>query len=103
MHALDKDGIFHRLREGIFYLLHNRRRYAFRADDTEYHRDGDIEAEFFSHDQMDLVRRFVAERAVPLANGNWGMVTWQEPGADDVPTRIKTWVLLREAAGGRAA
>jgi ABC-type glycerol-3-phosphate transport system permease component len=37
---------------------------------------------------------------VPLANYDWTMVTWQEPGPDDLSTKIKTWVLLKEGKPG---
>jgi len=44
-----------------------------------------------------LGTRYVASRPVPLANFNWTTITWQEPGPDDRPTRIKTWTLLEKA------
>jgi ABC-type glycerol-3-phosphate transport system permease component len=46
--------------------------------------------------------RYTAERSVPLSNSDWTMLTWQEPGADDKSTKIKTWTLLeRREAGAR--
>jgi len=44
-----------------------------------------------------LGRRFVAERAVYLADRNWQIATWQEPSSDDELTKIKTWTLLKPA------
>jgi multiple sugar transport system permease protein len=47
-----------------------------------------------------LAVRYEADRAVPLANFNWMMVTWQEPGPDDDSTKLKTWVRLNEVSRG---
>ncbi len=44
-----------------------------------------------------LGAKYVSERPIPLANFNWMMATWQEPSADDRPTKIKTWTLLHES------
>lgn len=39
--------------------------------------------------------RYEAERPLVLANFTWATATWQEPGADDLTNKIKTWILLR--------
>jgi len=44
-----------------------------------------------------LGRRFVAERAIYLADHDWQIATWQGPSADDSLTKIKTWTLLKDA------
>ncbi|MBI2200697.1 MAG: carbohydrate ABC transporter permease [Armatimonadetes bacterium] len=44
--------------------------------------------------------RYVSERAVPLANFGWTLVTWRFPSPEDLPTQIKTWYALREAGRG---
>ncbi len=44
--------------------------------------------------------RYTAERSVPLANSDWTMLTWQEPGPDDKSTKIKTWTLLERRQAG---
>ena len=44
-----------------------------------------------------LGRRFVAERAIYLADRDWQIATWQGPSADDSLTKIKTWTLLKDA------
>ena len=41
-------------------------------------------------------KHYRAERPLILANFSWATATWQEPGPDDVSTKIKTWILLRE-------
>src|SRR5437868_1526337 len=46
-----------------------------------------------------LGHRFVSERAVYLADHNWQIATWQERSADDALTKIKTWMLLKDAGG----
>ena len=43
---------------------------------------------------------FRAARALPSADYNWVVDTWQEPGPDDRPTKIQTWTLLREVDHG---
>jgi ABC-type glycerol-3-phosphate transport system permease component len=44
-----------------------------------------------------LGKKFKAERTRELADySNWGVLTWQEPGPDDLTNKIKTWTLLRE-------
>ncbi len=48
-------------------------------------------------------RRYTAERAVPMANFNWTLITWQFPGEDDHSTKIKTWVLLKPAEDSSGA
>lgn len=40
-------------------------------------------------------RRFRADRTVDASDRNWVLATWQEPGPDDRPTKIRTWTLLR--------
>ncbi|MDQ3197672.1 MAG: ABC transporter permease subunit [Verrucomicrobiota bacterium] len=42
-------------------------------------------------------RRYEAARALPLADYEWVLDTWQEPGPDDRPTKVKTWTLLEPA------
>jgi ABC-type glycerol-3-phosphate transport system permease component len=42
--------------------------------------------------------RFEALRTHPLADANWTLFTWQEPGPDDQSNKIRTWNLLRPAA-----
>ena len=41
-------------------------------------------------------KRYTAERPFILANFSWATATWQEPGPDDVSTKIKTWILLKD-------
>jgi len=41
-------------------------------------------------------KRWVADRALPLANFGWTMASWQAPGPDDTSTRIRTWIVFRE-------
>ena len=43
-----------------------------------------------------------AEKAVTLANFSWYTVTWQEPSEDDASTKIKSWIVLREAGSSAA-
>ena len=45
-------------------------------------------------------QRFRADHAVDDADFNWTVSTWQEPGPDDRPDKIRTWTLLRETASG---
>lgn len=42
-------------------------------------------------------RRYVGQRDVPLANFDWATVTWQHASADDVSTKLRTWVVLDDA------
>ncbi len=42
-------------------------------------------------------RRYEAARALPLADYEWILDTWQEPGPEDRPTKVKTWTLLKPA------
>jgi ABC-type glycerol-3-phosphate transport system permease component len=44
--------------------------------------------------------RYRAERTFDLANEEWGVVTWQEPGPDDQSNQIRKWILLREVGRG---
>jgi len=44
--------------------------------------------------------RYRAERTFDLANEEWSVVTWQEPGPDDTSNQIRKWLLLREVARG---
>lgn len=39
---------------------------------------------------------YKTEREYNLADYNWGVGTWQEPGPDDKTNKIKTWTLVRE-------
>ncbi len=39
-------------------------------------------------------RRYEAERALPLADYDWVLDSWQERGPEDRPTKVKTWTLL---------
>lgn len=41
-----------------------------------------------------LGARYAAERAVPMANFDWGVLNWQQPGPEDDSTRIRNWVHL---------
>ena len=43
-------------------------------------------------------RRYEAARALPLADYEWVLDTWQERGPEDRPTKVKTWTLLEPAA-----
>ena len=47
--------------------------------------------------------RYRAERALEASDYNWVLDTWQEPGPDDRPTKIKTWTLLRPEAGAASS
>ena len=42
-------------------------------------------------------RRYEAARALPLADHEWVLDTWQERGPEDRPTKVKTWTLLEPA------
>jgi ABC-type glycerol-3-phosphate transport system permease component len=42
-------------------------------------------------------KRFEAVRAHPMADANWTLFTWQEPGPDDQTNKIRTWNLLQPA------
>ncbi len=42
-------------------------------------------------------RRYEATRALPLADFEWVLATWQERGPEDRPTKVKTWTLLEPA------
>ncbi len=42
-------------------------------------------------------RRYEAARALPLADHEWVLDSWQERGPEDRPTKIKTWTLLEPA------
>jgi len=44
--------------------------------------------------------RYRAERSVDDADVHWTVATWQEPGPDDRPDKIRTWTLLRPIATG---
>jgi ABC-type glycerol-3-phosphate transport system permease component len=44
--------------------------------------------------------RFQGEHAIDDADINWVVNTWQEPGPDDRPDKIRTWTLLREIEHG---
>jgi multiple sugar transport system permease protein len=44
--------------------------------------------------------RFRGEHAIDDADINWVVNTWQEPGPDDRPDKIRTWTLLREIEHG---
>lgn len=46
-------------------------------------------------------RRYEAARALPLADNEWVLDTWQERGPDDRPTKIKTWTLLEPVGEGQ--
>jgi multiple sugar transport system permease protein len=39
-------------------------------------------------------RRYEAARSLPLSDHEWVVDTWQEPGPDDRPTKVRTWTLL---------
>jgi multiple sugar transport system permease protein len=39
-------------------------------------------------------RRYEAARALPLADSEWVLDSWQERGPEDRPTKVKTWTLL---------
>ncbi|MGZ4966190.1 MAG: ABC transporter permease subunit [Chthoniobacterales bacterium] len=41
-------------------------------------------------------QRYRAERSLESSDYNWVVYTWQEPGPDDQPTKIRTWTLLRK-------
>lgn len=44
-----------------------------------------------------LGKTYRAVRTHDLADfSNWGVVSWQEPGPDDLTNKIRTWILLRE-------
>jgi ABC-type glycerol-3-phosphate transport system permease component len=45
-------------------------------------------------------QRFRAARPVDDADNHWMVATWQEPGPDDRPDKIRTWTLLRLIATG---
>jgi ABC-type glycerol-3-phosphate transport system permease component len=45
-------------------------------------------------------RQFRADHAIDAADVNWVVNTWQEPGPDDRPDKIRSWTLLRETARG---
>ena len=45
-------------------------------------------------------RRLRAERALELADAEWIADSWQEPGPDDRPDKIRTWTLLKEIDRG---
>lgn len=50
-------------------------------------------------------RRFEAMRTHPMADANWTLFTWQEPGPDDQTNKIRTWNLLqpsKDQAGAEA-
>lgn len=49
-----------------------------------------------------LGARYESERPLPLGNFNWTVVTWKEEEAEDYPTKIKTWIPLREVERGPA-
>jgi len=40
-------------------------------------------------------KRYVAVRTSPLSDHEWVVNTWQEPGPDDRPTKVKSWILLK--------
>ncbi len=44
--------------------------------------------------------RYRAERPVDDADVHWMVATWQEPGPDDRPDKIRTWTLLRPISTG---
>jgi len=44
--------------------------------------------------------RYRAARTLNSSDYNWVVDTWQEPGPDDQPTRIRTWTLLRAEKPG---
>lgn len=44
-----------------------------------------------------------AERALESSDYNWILDTWQEPGPDDRPTKIRTWTLLRPMKSSASA
>lgn len=58
------------------------------------------------HDLMLAVEfggfRYAAVRALPLANFEWTMATWQAPGPDDTSTKIKTWIVWKKAGASPA-
>jgi multiple sugar transport system permease protein len=39
-------------------------------------------------------RRYEAARALPLADNEWVLDSWQERGPEDRPIKVKTWTLL---------
>ncbi len=44
-------------------------------------------------------KRYHADRTLEASDNNWVAATWQEPGPDDRPTKIRTWTLLYPEAG----
>ncbi len=44
-------------------------------------------------------KRYHADRTLESSDNNWVVATWQEPGPDDRPTKIRTWTLLYPEAG----
>ena len=46
-------------------------------------------------------RRYEAARALPLADYEWVLDTWQERGPEDRPTKVKTWTLLEPVDAAR--
>jgi multiple sugar transport system permease protein len=44
--------------------------------------------------------RFRAVHAIDDADAHWMVATWQEPGPDDRPDKIRTWTLLKPVATG---
>jgi multiple sugar transport system permease protein len=46
-------------------------------------------------------QRFRADHAIDDADIHWMVATWQEPGPDDRPDKIRTWTLLRPVATGQ--
>lgn len=47
-------------------------------------------------------QRFRAARAIDDADTHWMVATWQEPGPDDRPDKIRTWTLLQSAGSNGA-
>ncbi|MFN4244442.1 MAG: ABC transporter permease subunit [Tepidisphaerales bacterium] len=44
-------------------------------------------------------RRYTGVRRSVLGNEQWTTITWQFPSPDDYSTKLRTWVVLREAGG----
>ncbi|HTB21252.1 MAG TPA: carbohydrate ABC transporter permease [bacterium] len=43
-----------------------------------------------------------ADRIFPLADTNWSVITWQEPGPDDLTNKLKTWLILNQVKGAQS-
>ena len=104
--AMDCASVNYDFRGGDRVVLHRTFRLSFDAADMEriqlYLRPDDTWHELWLTVERGG-RRYVAEKAVPLANFAWQTVTWQEPSEDDHSTKIRTWVLLHDAGAATEA